>query len=56
MSKQKTIALIGAGSRGLYSYAPYALKYPDQVKIVAVAEPRDVYRKEAGRLHGIPQL
>jgi predicted dehydrogenase len=55
MSKLVTIALVGAGSRGLYSYAPYALKYPEVVKIVAVAEPREWYRKQAAELHQIPE-
>jgi predicted dehydrogenase len=48
------IALIGAGSRGLFSYAPYALAHPDEATIVAVAEPREWHRAEAGRLHSIP--
>lgn len=48
-----TIAVIGAGSRGLRSYAPYALAHPDEAKIVAVAEPREWFRNEAQRLHTI---
>lgn len=35
-----TAALIGAGGRGQYSYAPYAMKNPNEVEFVAVAEPR----------------
>lgn len=47
------IALIGAGSRGLLSYAPFALAHPDRAKIVAVAEPREWFRNEAVKRHGI---
>ena len=54
MGKQVQLALVGAGSRGLFSYAPYALKYPEEVSIVAVADPRPWYRQEAARLHNIP--
>jgi predicted dehydrogenase len=48
-----TLLVIGAGVRGA-GYAEYALAYPDQVKIVGVAEP-DAYRRErmAAR-HAIP--
>ena len=31
--------LIGAGERGAESYAPYALRHPDELRFVAVAEP-----------------
>jgi len=41
------LAILGAGSRGLLSYAPYALQYPDEVEIVAVAEPRQWFREKA---------
>ena len=46
--KQVTIAIIGAGIRGMEAYAPYALKHPDEVKFVAVAEP-DPQRREKFR-------
>jgi predicted dehydrogenase len=49
-----SLVLIGAGSRGLYSYGRYCELNPDKAKIVAVAEPRDFYRTEAARLHHIP--
>ncbi len=35
----KTAIIIGAGSRGAKVYAPYALEHPNELKIVAVAEP-----------------
>lgn len=43
--KRITVALIGAGGRGAVAYAPYALRYPDEIQIVAVADP-DVQRRE----------
>ena len=33
-----TAALIGAGSRGMYAYASYALEHPTEITFVAVAE------------------
>ena len=50
-----TFAIIGAGSRGLHSYAPYALEHPDHARIVAVAEPRAWARNEAARIHYIKE-
>ena len=41
-----TVALIGAGGRGQFCYAPYALQYPNEVEFVAVAEPREHLRNE----------
>jgi len=49
MKNKPTIAVIGAGSRGLYSYPPYILKHPDKAAIVAVAEPREFFRNEMVR-------
>ncbi len=40
------IAVIGAGARGMYAYAPYLLDNPGEGKIVGVAEP-DRERREA---------
>lgn len=47
------IALIGAGNRSML-YASFALKQPDKMKIVAVAEPDPDRRAAAARLHAIP--
>ena len=47
--KPVTIALVGAGGRGLRCYAPYVSKHPERATIVAVAEPRDEYKNEAIR-------
>lgn len=40
----KTAVLIGAGNRGARVYAPYALEFPNELKIVAVAEPDEERR------------
>lgn len=49
-----TGVLIGAGQRGMTVYAAYGLKYPEEFRIVAVAEPNEERRREMQRLHGIP--
>ena len=48
------ILVVGAGSRGT-RLADYALRYPDEARVVAVAEPRAVYRERLSELHGIPR-
>ena len=40
MMKPVTAVILGAGSRGC-SYAEYAKEYPQQLQIVAIAEPRE---------------
>ncbi|WP_339316176.1 Gfo/Idh/MocA family oxidoreductase [Paenibacillus sp. FSL R10-2734] len=45
MTKKITAALLGAGGRGAVAYAPYALRFPDEIEFVAVAEP-DAERRE----------
>jgi len=53
-SRPITAAVMGAGARGNV-YAGYALKFPDELRIVGVAEPIP-YRNEAmARAHGIPE-
>jgi len=47
--------LIGAGQRGAEAYAPYALRYPDQLKFVAVAEPNEERRRKFSTVHAIPE-
>lgn len=47
-------ALIGAGSRGMFAYASYALKRPHEIKFVAIAEPNEERRKMFSKIHGIP--
>ena len=51
--KPLTIALIGAGNRGAFAYAPYALQHPDKAKFVAVADPDPEKRTYFAKTHGI---
>jgi predicted dehydrogenase len=53
MAKQVTAIIVGAGHRGL-CYAEYALKHPDEFRIVGVADPNEFRRKQAAEIHGIP--
>ncbi len=48
-----TAIVLGAGSRGV-NYSDYALKWPEELKIVAVAEPRADRRERFAAAHGIP--
>ena len=50
--KPVSLAIIGAGNRG-HTYARYAAAFPDQVKVVGVAEPRDFYRNKMVNNHSI---
>lgn len=47
-----TAVLLGAGARGRYAYAPYALEHAEELTFVAVAEPhkerRDAFAKQYG--------
>ncbi|MCC2684298.1 MAG: oxidoreductase family protein [Paenibacillaceae bacterium] len=47
-------AVIGAGNRG-FAYGAYALKYPQDIQIVAVASRGEERRKRFAELHGIPE-
>ena len=49
-----TAVVLGAGSRGEI-YASYAREHPEELKIVAVAEPREDRRRLLARAHGIPE-
>lgn len=53
--KQVKAILIGAGNRGVQAYASYALKFPGELKIVGVAEPRKDRRREFQKLHNIDE-
>ncbi len=46
--------LIGAGNRGAEAYGGWALRHPDQLRIVAVAEPLTVRRTAVAHQHRIP--
>ena len=52
--KPITAVVLGAGSRGC-TYARYALEHPDELQIVAVAEPRADRRSILAREHHIPE-
>lgn len=49
-----SLVIVGAGGRGT-GYAAYAAKYPEEAKVVGVAEPRDYYRENLARVHAIPE-
>lgn len=53
MVKTLTAVLLGAGSRGRYIYGPYAEKFPNELKFVAVAEPNDERRQRFAEIHQI---
>lgn len=53
-SKTIRLAIAGAGSRGLDSYAPHAALSPYRVEFTAVAEPRAAWREKAVRNLKIP--
>jgi predicted dehydrogenase len=53
MSKPLEIVVVGAGSRGLYAYASYALRHPDQVRVVGVAEPDPIRRGRMADAHDL---
>ena len=48
-----TVAIVGAGHRALL-YASYALRHPDRLRVVAIAEPNDGRRDSVGDAHQIP--
>ena len=51
--KKVTAVLIGAGGRGQFTYAPYALQNPSELEFVAVAEPREFLRDEFAKIYDI---
>ena len=51
--KPVSLIIVGAGGRG-FTYAGYALAFPDKAKVVGVAEPRDVNRLKMAKTHEIP--
>jgi predicted dehydrogenase len=54
LKKPVSVILIGAGHRGNI-YADYAVKYPDEMKLVAVAETNSTRRKLIGEAHHIAE-
>ncbi|MBK5109552.1 MAG: Gfo/Idh/MocA family oxidoreductase [Anaerolineales bacterium] len=55
MAEPLKAILFGAGARGAESYAPYALDHPDQIRFVAVAEPRTSRRESFASQHASPE-
>ncbi|MFN3982071.1 MAG: Gfo/Idh/MocA family protein, partial [Caldilinea sp.] len=53
MSRPIELVVIGAGSRGGRAYASYALRHPDEVRIVGVAEPDPIRREQLAEAHDI---
>lgn len=45
--------LAGAGNRGMI-YAGYSLKHPEELRITAVVEPREIRRRHAAEMFSIP--
>ncbi|XP_054857910.1 uncharacterized protein LOC129344994 isoform X2 [Eublepharis macularius] len=54
MSRQITVLIIGAGSRGK-TYASYALLLPARMKVVGVADPRAFPRKDLQEAHNLDE-
>ena len=52
--KKYTVAIIGAGSRGL-RYAEHMLQYPEKFQVIAVAEPAAHRRDYMKKLWNIPE-
>lgn len=48
-----SFVVVGAGSRGAHAYAPYAQQFPNDARIVAVAEPDSTRRTTLADLHDI---
>lgn len=53
MKDPVTLAIVGAGKRG-EAYADYAVRHPERLRVVAVAEPREMLRQRMAAAHGIP--
>ncbi|AJY73568.1 Gfo/Idh/MocA family protein [Paenibacillus beijingensis] len=53
--KKISAIVLGAGARGARAYAPYALKYPHELEIAAVAEPSDERRTAFAHEYSLPQ-
>ncbi|MCJ8013400.1 Gfo/Idh/MocA family oxidoreductase [Paenibacillus sp. KQZ6P-2] len=51
--RKLTAVVLGAGSRGRLIYGPYAEKFPNELHIVAVAEPNEERRNQFAAIHNI---
>ncbi|HTO55964.1 MAG TPA: Gfo/Idh/MocA family oxidoreductase [Myxococcota bacterium] len=52
--KSLAVALVGAGNRGRYVFGRYALRHPERMRVVALAEPREERRRVTAGEHGLP--
>jgi predicted dehydrogenase len=52
--KPVTVVVIGAGNRGWGAYSSYGLKFPEELKVVGVAEPIPYRRERISKAFGIP--
>ena len=50
--KPKTFLIIGAGDRG-FVYAEYAKHFPERMKVIGIAEPREFQRNKMAKEHKI---
>jgi len=48
------VVLIGAGQRGTEAYSSYALRRPEEIRVVAVADPNETRRQRMAEAHQIP--
>ena len=46
-----SVALVGAGNRGRYVFGAYALRNPERMRVVALAEPREDRRNATAAEH-----
>ncbi|GAB6991752.1 Gfo/Idh/MocA family protein [Paenibacillus pini] len=53
--KPMTAILIGAGDRGMRSYAPYAIEHQEDLRIVGVADPNKERREALARAHQLTE-
>lgn len=50
-----TLLIVGAGVRGT-GYAQYAVQFPDEARVVGVAEPRAFYRQQIAEQCAVPEV
>lgn len=54
MGKIKAV-VVGAGNRGTNSYTQYALRHPNELEIIGVAEPNDVRRENFKKIFSLEE-
>ena len=55
MAKKIKVAIAGVGSRGKDNYAPCVRRYPEDMEIVAAADPRRENLEDMIRDYGVPR-